>query len=378
MSHTNSLVIKAKDGGLLSKEQKMFNRLTLQIESLNRKIKENEILLEQQLKYYHENILPANLEIAGQKINIAILISDCAEKIKLSKTQSSDFAETILVLLTDAFQYVVPTAEQEAIYDKWSANTYQEAIDSRLYEEKQELIEVLEFFGIDMDKVDFNNPEDMAELQRKILEMQQTASENSGYSKNQKKSRTQLKKEAQQKETEAIQNKSIRDIYISLAKVLHPDSSDDSLDMTQKEELMKRLVNAYEKKDLPTLLALEIEWLNKQQNNIAEISEQKLNAYIRVLKDRVNNLNDEFFKLVNHPRYQDLGEEVLSSIKSGLQYQEKLNNRLKGTLKKYASDAAQLSNPEDMKAAFKKYVADFMNDVRYYQYRMARAGRNGW
>lgn len=359
MSNTNTVIIKVKTGEVLSKEQKTFNRLNLQIESLNRKIKESESLLEEQLKYYHHHILPANNEIAAQKINIAILISNCAEKIKLSKTQRADFTDAILVLFNDAFQYLEPTPEQEAVYDKWSDDTYQQEKEDLLAEEKEEMKDMFNFFGIDTSNVDFSNPEDVAELQRKIKELHE---QKTNSSSGRKKSKTQLKKEALQKETEAIQNKSIRDIYISLAKVLHPDSSDDSLGHHQKEELMKRLVNAYDKKDLPTLLALEMEWLHKQQNNIAAISAQKLNTYIQVLKERVNRLNEEYFNLINNPRYADLGMEVLSSIKTGLQFQTKLSNRLKSGLKKYTMDIEKLSNSGDLKTDYKQYVSEILKD----------------
>lgn len=370
MSNTNTVIIKVKTGEVLSKEQKTFNRLNLQIESLNRKIKESESLLEEQLKYYHHHILPANNEIAAQKINIAILISNCAEKIKLSKTQKADFTNAILVLFNDAFQYLEPTPEQEAVYDKWSEDTYQEEKEEQIAGEREELVDMFNFFGIDTSNVDFSNPEDLAELQRKMAELheQKTNSSTTGR----KKTKTQLKKEALQKETEAIQNKSIRDIYISLAKVLHPDSSDDSLDHHQKEELMKRLVNAYDKKDLPTLLALEMEWLHKQQNNIAAISAQKLNAYIQVLKERVTRLNEEYFNLINNPRYTDLGMEVLSSIKTGLQFQVKLSNRLKNSLKKYTTDIEKLSDSADFKNDYKQYVSEVLKDFETRQLIEAR------
>jgi hypothetical protein len=38
-----------------------------------------------------------------------------------------------------------------------------------------------------------------------------------------------------------VEQKSLRVVYISLAKVLHPDSHDTGVDASQKEELMKKV-----------------------------------------------------------------------------------------------------------------------------------------
>src|SRR5690606_8850986 len=118
--------------------------------------------------------------------------------------------------------------------------------------------ELKQAYDIDLDLCDFeDSPEGFAKFQEKLREemSKKEAQEANKSSSSHKKTKKQLEKEGIKKEEEILQLKSIRNIYISLVKVLHPDTNSE-LENAQKEELMKRVTKAYSEKDLPTLLKL--------------------------------------------------------------------------------------------------------------------------
>jgi hypothetical protein len=127
---------------------------------------------------------------------------------------------------------------------------------------------------------------------------------NKNQSKPKNKTKAELKREELQKQKDELKNKSIRSIYLALAKTLHPDLETDIDLKLEKEELMKKVIIAYDNKDLTTLLKLEMQWIYKEQN--AALSAEKLRVYIEVLREQVNELEIQKYSFYNHPRFQPI------------------------------------------------------------------------
>jgi hypothetical protein len=103
-----------------------------------------------------------------------------------------------------------------------------------------------------------------------------------------------------------LRKKSIGSIYKQLAKVLHPDLEPDAEQRSRKVVLMQELTAAYRANDLHTLLRLELEWIQHEQGDIARLTDNKLTIYNEVLREQVNELQEELFFLSRHPRYLPL------------------------------------------------------------------------
>ena len=117
-------------------------------------------------------------------------------------------------------------------------------------------------------------------------------------------------KELRLKAEEELKTKSIRSIYITLAKILHPDTETDDEKKLEKEELMKKVTVAYDQKDLTTLLKLEMEWVHKTSEHLEKLTEEKLKIYISTLKQQVMELQNERMQLAYHPRYESIADYV--------------------------------------------------------------------
>ena len=169
---------------------------------------------------------------------------------------------------------------------------------------------------IDLDEFG-NTPEDMAKMQAKLAEQlaekmkaeaEQQQQQAQDEPKPKRKTKKQEEKEQQQKLDEQLKLKSLRDIYIGLVKMLHPDGESDEDKRLEKEELMKQVTTAYDNKDLPTLLKLELMWVHKESKDIDKLSAEKLKIYINFLRERKKELEREAYSFKHNPRFQPIAD----------------------------------------------------------------------
>ncbi len=64
------------------------------------------------------------------------------------------------------------------------------------------------------------------------------------------------------------------------------------------------------------MLSLELEWIHKEEESFAKISKEKLAIYNQVLKEQVQELEQQKFALVQHPRYNPLRRYSFRSLKN--------------------------------------------------------------
>lgn len=300
----NKLVISKNGKAQLSKNQILFNKLTKKIEDLEKTIENETEKCENLLKLHSAKIQPAVVKTANLRIDLAMKLADATYVYKFGKTQLAKINDTILDLCTKAFQFIVPSPEQEAFYNNWSQTSYKEELEYQKGETKETVFDFLNFmFGMDIDSdTPMDTDEDINNLYQKMGE------QFGGFEepRERKKTKKQLQREEQAKAEEAIQKKSIRSIYITLAKVLHPDTEKDPVLKLEKEGLMKKVTVAFEEKDLSTLLKLEMEWVHKESEHLETLSDDKLKIYISALKQQVAELEQKKFSIRQNPRYFDI------------------------------------------------------------------------
>jgi len=299
--------ISTANNKVLTKEQVSFNKLLQKVEVLQKRIAEQQKNLDIFLKIYNDEIPAIEQKVAESQVKMANQLSNSTLKYKFGKRQQEDLGRVIVSLLNEAFCVITPDEKTEQLYDKWADTSFKEESDAQMATMRMEMEELLrEQMGFDIDLSDFEESEDyMKRFHEKMQEEleKKRAEEAANPQKEKKKTKKQLEKELQLKQEEDIKLKSVRNIYISLAKVLHPDTESDPAEKALKEELMKKVTVAYQEKDLPTLLKLEMEWVASESNNVDKLSTAKLKLYISALKEQVAELEDENAQLSMHPRY---------------------------------------------------------------------------
>jgi hypothetical protein len=307
----NALRIVPGKKQALSKNQIAFNKLTARIERLHETIRNETAKLEQLLKIYAAELSARRQELARTRLKLAMTLGNSAETLKYGKRQREQLRAVILDLCDQAFAAVEPDEDTEAFYDRWSAASYREELENQSAMMKQMFADgAREFLGIDLDLDELDDtPEGLARLMNRLKnEAKDGGPWQEGRRAKGKKSKKQLEREERKKQEEALQQKSLRSIYLALAKALHPDTIMDPGEKVRKEALMKKVTAAYADKDLAALLTLEMEWVSSENAALGSLPEEKLKLYIASLKEQVAALEQEKHALYHHPRFNCLSE----------------------------------------------------------------------
>ncbi len=301
--HNKSLVQINKGKTVISKEQQAFNKLTTRIKTLQEKIKKNNEVLFLLNTRYQEKVTPEIIRLGQEKIRLSHLLHEKRKTEKLSGHLNSKLDELICQLLDDAFSVITPDKQTADLFEKYSGASYEEEMNAQ----KEDMAEMFssvfyEQTGIKIDPEDLKtgNP-DFDKLNEQIKEQLHNKEQSQP-----KKNKKQLAKEKLEKQKEEVKNKSLRGIYFSLAKILHPDLEPDEKLRQEKEEYMKRVTVAYDNKNLMELLQLEIIWVTAHETSLQNTPVETLKIFIQLLKDQVKDLEHESMMVMNNPAYANV------------------------------------------------------------------------
>ncbi len=374
---TNSLIITKQEKQVLSKQQQTFNRLVKKIEKLRQELEQTNDILCKKLDFYAKYIYPSEQQLTSlQKEVVRVLYSYFNNRKLFSNKQKEALREVIITQLSNILKFDggEPDNELKEIFKAVEGISYEEAAEEDFDTMKNEMAEMFEEHGFDMDLDDMHRNMTQEEIIKKMLEMQdqikQQAEAKQHKQSSYKKTKKQFEKEERERLLEEARTKNISSIYRQLAKAFHPDLEQDEELKLEKEHLMKQLTAAYEKNDLHTLLRLEISWIQKEENNPDKLSDEKLKIYNEALKEQVQELEDEIHMLFEHPRYQPLQKfsmfpHQLKSInldKEKLQTEAIIRDitksigRLKGNEKEALAEVKQII---EVQQHYSKYNNDF-------------------
>lgn len=355
------IVIVAKENRPLSKEQDRFNKITIRIKKLEKKLVSMEKSFERLLNYYNEKVESLILEEAKLKISAAFMVDKKINSLKKpAKYLLEKSSDLVSVLLEDGFVHLEPNKEEEALFDRYFDVSYQEEKSIQIEEMKRGASSMFsEMFGmdIDLDDLDIENEEDIARWQRELQEKLGNQFDEKGKGKEKPKTKKQIEKELMEEAKFKMQAKSLKSVYLSLTKVLHPDKELDTVLKLEKEELMKKVTAAYQAKDFPTLLQLEMEWLSNKDGELSNLNDDTLKIYNELLIDREKQLKSDEFMMKRNPRFHTI--EPLLNFQEKKAFKEIDNTRfqLKKDINVFKSN---LTVFESLKS--KSDIGDFIND----------------
>jgi hypothetical protein len=194
----------------------------------------------------------------------------------------------------------VNTDEVKALFNKYSNEDYDTLVDDTHSAVGEMMKSVAKnMFNIDLgDDVDVSSPEKFqAHLQEKLRKQQETLRQSAKPITERKKTKTQLAKEARQREEEALASKSVQEVYRKLVAVLHPDREPDEQERARKTELMQRVNTAYGKKDLLLLLELQLEIEQINATQLSQMADSRLKYFNKILKEQVTELTEEISQI---------------------------------------------------------------------------------
>jgi hypothetical protein len=281
----------------LSKGQKAFNVLIKKIEtSQDRLVAWQEVNPIYQKKYVAE-FVPLQERFQQLQVDFVYCLDFIIEKKGLNASERRKVSDLIRYL-SGNLAFERDDEDLKRLYTKYSGFDF----DAEVSISKQNItLQFEEMMGIDLgDNLDDLSPDEfmrraaahLKEARDQFEAEQQTRKERRAL---RNKTAKQLEREAQQKveAQEAIQ--SIREIYRKLASVLHPDREADPLERERKTDLMQKVNQAYDKKNLVLLLKLQVELEHIDQATMDNLTESRLKSFTKILKEQLAELEQEVF-----------------------------------------------------------------------------------
>ncbi len=148
-------------------------------------------------------------------------------------------------------------------------------------------------FGIDSEEV-----EDIFEAENMFKDIFEEKKERKKTKAQIKKEEERLKKEEMEKE---VIVKSIKSVYVKLAKALHPDLEQDEEIKQIKTGLMQKITEAYSNKDFYTLLKISVNnpYIDLKESHLDELSEESISIYLKIIKEQNAELKNKLWCLKN-------------------------------------------------------------------------------
>lgn len=363
----NEIQVSIQTSSVLSKEQKKFNKLSKRIEELESQIAMTEENLEKLLNTFVKEINPIEEKEARVNIEASFLLDKLSLTHKFSKKAKIQICDLIVYLLDNAFEFVNPNQEEIKLYNRYNGTTFEEEKENQINDLKSQLEQMFyEQFNLNVDLSDVNieDPEEVAQFQSKLqedLKENQNINSEKIRSSKKKKTKKQIEREMLEKSKEEAQKKDLKSIYLSLTKALHPDTETDPMLKLEKEELMKRVTFAYQNKDFPQLLRLELEWVHKTNDRLNELSEEQLKIYNAMLQDRVNELSNKYQETIWNPRFARIKEYADLNGKTALSRIAKEKKEINDRINILEKNLKLISNAKTKKEISENI--DFMHDI---------------
>lgn len=299
-------IAASQDQPTLSKEQKAFNTLIRKIEEKRSNLAAWQAAIPLYQSQYVSEFLPLLETTQAMKIELLYCLDSACEQKGLNAAER----RMIHALISNLSADLIMERDDEdlkSLYNKHSDSDF-DAEEAAVLDSMKAMLE--NELGLDFDDdLELSTPEDLLAHAQKLMEEQQTQhfAEQEAQAEHQakrKKTAKQIAKEAQQKAEEQETHLSIRELYRKLASALHPDREPDLQERARKTELMQRINQAYDQKNLLLLLELQMELEHIDQATINNISASRLKHYNKILKEQLSELEHETVQVVEEFKEQ--------------------------------------------------------------------------
>jgi hypothetical protein len=375
-------IVTVKSVKQYSKEQKEFQKLCEKIEKEKSALFDLKIKLENALLAYNAKVTPIEKKRNQSLFKVLKAIDATYQKFKYSNKIKEMIVETIDEMLLDIAYDFSKDEEFDLLYKKYNdlSDMDDEDFDDEDFQDKdsddedfentEEFFEMMKQnvvemayknFGIRIDLSDIENGPGMDEkIAAKVEEALFTKGIKNDGKKNQKsktkkKTKKQIEKEEAEKILNEIKDKSLKSIYVSLAKALHPDLEQDEDQKLIKQELMKLVTIAYRNNDLQELLNLQLKWVHNESNHLETLSTNQLKVYIQLLKEKLSMCLDEKQALLYQPRFFKIKNYVLFEKSKTFKNMDEEISEIEKDIEKLNAAESKILN-----AKTGKFIKDFV------------------
>jgi uncharacterized protein YqcC (DUF446 family) len=275
-----------EDGRPLTPAQKRFQSLVKRIEAERRTLSAWQHHAPAFREAYWEALDPLMVDLDAATRQWAFALDSTLDKTTWTAAQRTTLCE-LLCAAVGTLLVAGDDAELKALYDKHSEVDYDT--------EQRDLLLTLkavaeEETGLDLGDDDVASEDEL----RERLRQAEAAAADAAPEFEPPPAKPQASTSQKRRERDAAEaSRSLREIYRKLASALHPDRETDPVQRDAKTAQMQRVNQAYDNRDLLSLLQLQLDIEQIDTHHIAAASDQRLKHYNDVLSEQLEELKDE-------------------------------------------------------------------------------------
>ncbi|MFB2973046.1 molecular chaperone DnaJ [Aerosakkonema sp. BLCC-F183] len=216
------------------------------------------------------------------------------KQIKKKRTELHNFVEQMRSVATQIFHHIEPEFQKVTEIDREIHALFNEILNTRKLGQKtkQDILAVyrsLQFSGLISAKPieEETDPE--------LDQLFEPDEQENDFSQNSTSSDRQSHTHLEQETTRTEESRKIRQTFLRLAEIFHPDKVTDSESQMRHTEIMKELNRAYQENDLAKLLEIEKQHLTGE--DIDSFSEDDLTRQCHILEQQNSLLKKQYENL---------------------------------------------------------------------------------
>jgi hypothetical protein len=296
----------------LTAAQKTFNRLLRKVETLRTRFDTVKRQLDDALVGYGAEVRPRLQRVTALHKSIALALAPFLDDNRIKRRDRPILARLIDVHLQEVLSREENVEDDlRALFSRIHGVRLEDVQDGEADAARSEMEAMFAALGLNVDLSDVRpgmSEEDFAaRLAEKTADIERQARQIEARQWSEPpRSKREQKRQERVRRAEEARKRTIATIYRQLAKALHPDLEADPAVRTRKGALMQDLTAAYANNDLHTLLRLELEWIHREESDLARLTDARLRGYNDLLQEQASELEFAISELPYQPRYADL------------------------------------------------------------------------
>jgi hypothetical protein len=347
----------------LSKGQKLFNTLVKDVKKSRATLAEWQAFLLTHDQKLASGYMPLLDTFRARQAEMVRVLDEALARKGLTKSEQGVVQK---IICSVAEQLIIETDDEaiKEIYNRYSDTDF-DAEEAAAVESMKEAVEAM--FNVDLgDADDLNSPEDIIEKLHAQMEKehQQRLDEQEQHGARRKASKQTAKQRAQEEKLKAEADEtrlSLREVYKKLVSALHPDREPDANERKRKTDLMQRVNQAYEKNDLLKLLELQLAIEQIDARAIANLSEERLKHFNKILREQLSELAQEILA-VQMPLREQLNMSPTQPIAMKTVMPRLMQDivHLKSQIRRIENEIQMPKNP----VAFKQWIKTYRQALK--------------
>jgi hypothetical protein len=357
------LITPQPDQPNLSKGQKLFNTLVKDVEKSRAALAEWQAFMLMHEQKVASDYMPLLDTFRARQAEMVRVLDEALARKRLTKSEQGVVQK---IICSVAEQLIIETDDEaiKEIYNRYSDTDF-DAEEAAAVDSMKEAVEAM--FNVDLgDANDLNSPEDIiAQLHAQMeKEHEQRLHEQEQHGARRKASRQTSKQRAQEEKLKAEADEtrlSLREVYKKLVSALHPDREPDAIERKRKTALMQRVNQAYEKNDLLKLLELQLAIEQIDAQAIANLSEERLKHFNKILREQLSELAQEILA-VQMPLREQLNMSPTQPIAMKTVMPRLMQDiaHLKSQIRRIENELQMPKNP----VAFKQWIKGYRQALK--------------